>query len=279
MTVASTTTKVVCRGNGLTRRWALPFALPAEGDIHVFLTAPGEAPVQLSNGWRVEQNSVIYPDDDGLDPLPEGYTLTLRRWVPFAQPTALPDDGEFRASTLEGAYDNLEYQIQQLAEASGRAISAPVDDSLSAEELSEQIMENHERYEEIAGKHAETLAARDAAIAAATAAGDAEDQAQGAKESAQSAAAAAVSAMTATLEAAQVTAWDEDEDYDYPEMVCCEDGNTYRAIAHSDAGTYPPEAPDTWVCVTIVRTPGTYDFESGGTFNDALTAVVTGGTF
>lgn len=278
MTVASTTTKVVCAGNGLTRRWAFPFVLPAEADMQVFLTAPGEAPAQLTNGWRIEQNSVIYPDDEGLDPLPEGYTLTLRRWVAFTQGTKLPNDGEFLAETLESAYDNLEYQIQQLAEVAGRAITAPVDDSLSAEELSAQVVENHERYEEIARKHTETLSARDAAQLSASSAVSSADAALAAKASAQHSAEAAEAAREAVMSASFVPPWDASAVYGYPDMVCCVDGNTYRCIGTDVSGAYPPES-DMWVRVTVIQQAGTYDMESGGTFGDAAAAFVSGGSF
>jgi len=274
--------KKVHAGNGLTREWSYDFPLPDVSYMKVYVSGPGGTPELISSGYRVdaEARRVVYPASADADALPAGWTLTLMRELPLLQPVKLLNQqGRFFADDTEKGLDRGVMMIQQLAEVAGRAITAPVDDSLSAEELSAQVVENHERYEEIAQKHTETLSASSAAALAKVAAEGSEAAALSAKESAQGAAATAVSAMTATLEAAQVTAWDETKAYDYPEMVCCADGNTYRAVAHSDAGMYPPDSPDRWVCISIVRTPGTYDFESGGTFNDALAAVETGGTF
>ena len=275
--------KKVHSGNGLTREWSYDFPLPDAAYMKVYVSGPSSPPALVPrSGYRVDMEArrVVYPASEDADALPDGWTLTLMRELPLLQPiTLLNQQGRFFAADTENGLDRSVMMIQQLAEAAGRAISAPLDGSVSAEELAAQVMDTHARYEEISGKHEEVIAARDAAFASAVAAESAEDQARGAKESAQSAAAAALSAMTATLEASAVPAWDETEDYDYPQLVCCPDGNNYRAITHSAAGTYPPESPDTWVCVTIVRAPGTYDFESGGTFNDTLTAVETGGTF
>ncbi|KEJ93455.1 hypothetical protein [Synergistes jonesii] len=196
MSVESATNKIVCVGNGLSRTWSFPFDLPSAADMQVFLTAPDGTPERLTGGYRVSGKTLIYPADASADALPAGYTLTLRRWVAFTQGTKLPNDGEFLAETLEGAYDNLEYQIQQLAEVAGRAITAPVDDSLSAEELAAQVVENHERYEEIAQKHGEALSARDAAQRSASSAVSSADAALWAKTSAEMSAAAAETALT-----------------------------------------------------------------------------------
>lgn len=278
MSVGSATNKIVCVGNGLSRAWSFPFDLPSAADMQVFLTAPDGTPERLTGGYLVSGKTLIYPADESADALPAGYTLTLRRWVAFTQGTKLPNDGEFLAETLEGAYDNLEYQIQQLAEVAGRAITAPVDDSLSAEELAAQVVENHERYEEIAQKHTEALSARDAAQLSASSAVSSADAALAAKASAEGAASAAEAARDAVLSASFVPPWDASAVYGYPDTVCCVDGHTYRCIGTDVSGEYPPES-DMWVRVTVIQRAGTYDMESGGTFTDAAAAFVSGGSF
>lgn len=278
MSVESATNKIVCVGNGLSRVWPFPFDLPSAADMQVFLTAPDGTPERLTGGYRVSGKTLIYPADASVDALPAGYRLTLRRWVAFTQGTKLPNDGEFLAETLESAYDNLEYQIQQLAEVAGRAITAPVDDSLSAEELSAQVVENHERYDEIARKHTETLSARDAAQLSASSAVSSADAALWAKESAEMSAAAAEAAREAVMSASFVPPWDASAVYGYPDMVCCVDGHTYRCIGTNNLNDYPPESAQ-WVRVTVIQQAGTYDMESGGTFGDAAAAFVSGGSF
>ena len=274
--------KKVHSGNGLTREWSYDFPLPDVSYMKIYISGPDSPAKRVSSGYRIdtEARKVVYPASADAEALPAGWTLILNRELPLQQPiNLLNQQGRFFAADTEKGLDRTVMMIQQLAETAGRAITAPADGSLSAEEMAERVIETYERYEEISEKHGETLSAAAAAAASATAARNSNDSAAAAKESAQTAAASAVSAMTATLEASAVEEWDEDEEYDFPKMVCCRDGNTYRAIAHSDAGTYPPDSPNTWVCVTIVRAPGTYDFESGGTFNDNLTAVETGGIF
>lgn len=273
--------KKVHAGNGLTREWSYDFPLPDVSYMKVYVSGPGGTPELISSGYRVdaEARRVVYPASADADALPVGSTLTLMRVLPLLQPVKLLNQqGRFFADDTEKGLDRGVMMIQQLAEVAGRAITAPVDDSLSAEELSAQVVENHERYEEIARKHTETLSARDAAQLSASSAVSSADAALAAKASAQHSAEAAEAAREAVMSASFVPPWDASAVYGYPDMVCCVDGNTYRCIGTDVSGEYPPES-DMWVRVTVIQQAGTYDMESGGTFGDAAAAFVSGGFF
>lgn len=59
--------------------------------------------------------------------LPSGRTLTIIGAHPYAQGTALPDGGNYRAEDVEAALDALGVQIQQVVEILDRAIKLPAD--------------------------------------------------------------------------------------------------------------------------------------------------------
>lgn len=273
--------KKVHAGNGLTREWSYDFPLPDVSYMKVYVSGPGGAPELISSGYRVdaEARRVVYPASADADALPAGWTLTLMRELPLLQPVKLLNQqGRFFADDTEKGLDRGVMMIQQLAEVAGRAITAPVDDSLSAEELAAQVVENHERYDEIAQKHGETLSARDAAQLSASSAVSSADAALAAKASAEMSAEAAEAARDAVFSASSVPPWDASTVYGYPDTVCCVDGHTYRCIGTDVSGAYPPES-DMWVRITVIQQAGTYDMESGGTFGDAAAAFVSGGSF
>lgn len=190
--------KKVHAGNGLTREWSYDFPLPDVSYMKVYVSGLDGTPELISSGYRVdaEARRVVYPASADADALPAGSTLTLMRELPLLQPVKLLNQqGRFFADDTEKGLDRGVMMIQQLAEVAGRAITAPVDDSLSAEELAAQVVENHERYEEIAQKHTEALSARDAAQLSASSAVSSADAALWAKASAEMSAASAETAL------------------------------------------------------------------------------------
>ncbi len=273
--------KKVYTGNGLTREWSYDFPLPDASYMKVYISPPGGVAELVSVGYRVDVQAqrVVYPASDDAEALPVGWTLVLIRKLPLTQPIGLlSQQGRFFARDAERGLDTQEMQIQQLAEEVSRAIKAPVDDQYDTDELVAQVIDTHERYNEITQKHGETLSARDAAAAAKGAAESSEVLALAAKDLAQEAALTASAAKEVVLAASAVLPWNAAETYNYPDMACCPDGHTYRCIGTNNLNDYPPES-SLWVRITVIQTAGTYDMESGGTFGDAAASAISGGTF
>lgn len=125
MTVETQINKVRYLGNGAARVFPVPF--PVWKPEHLSLYVWEKRQTELTSGYAVVgaepgSKSVSVTLDQ---PLAKGLTLTILRHVPYTQPMDLANGGAFSADTLEGSDDNLEMQIQQIAETLDRALLAP----------------------------------------------------------------------------------------------------------------------------------------------------------
>ena len=151
MTVATSVSKAIYAGNGVTTAWPITFPYLDDSHVKVYLTAPGGAPVLLTSDYYVDNanSQVLYPGyETGTEPpaeeqpdvLPSGWKLTILRVVPLVQEIDLTIGGGFRPEVLESGYDIAAMQIQQLAEQIDRSIQLPVDaESGSGSELVEAL--------------------------------------------------------------------------------------------------------------------------------------------
>ena len=129
MTVSMQLTKRIYAGNGLTRQWEVDFPLHSAEDLQVIITSPAGNETVVSSGYELNAagDTLTYPTQaSGLDPLAEGWTITLVRHTPPTQQIDLLRQGELDAEVLEEGYDKLTLVAQELSEKIDRCIKYPV---------------------------------------------------------------------------------------------------------------------------------------------------------
>jgi hypothetical protein len=128
LTVTTSVNKVIWQGNGATTVFSYSFPIPTTASVIVFYTdASGNQTILSPAQYTItgigssSGGTLTYPISGG--PIAAGTTLTLERLVPYTQPESLANQGGLWPTAIEqGGLDNLEYQIQQLAEQTARAI-------------------------------------------------------------------------------------------------------------------------------------------------------------
>lgn len=257
MTVSSAINKHVYAGNGVNRIWPYAFKLDDADHLHVYLSGPDRFPEEITAGFLLDtaNKTVTYPIEDPnpaaqLPVIVPGEYIILVRYVPYLQQLDLENQGAFHADRIENEFDLLVMMIQQIAERAERAVTVPLDDSYTPDELAEQIIEMHHKYPEVLAAHAETLTARDVAVSAKS------ETEQYRNESMAFAHSASVSASNAedykdlTVAAAQVLPWNIETTYDFPTLVARPNGHTYRCIGNGVIGEPVPEDSPQWVAIT-----------------------------
>lgn len=133
MTIDVSTNSQNWLGNGATTVFPYTFAMPDASDATLLLTdsagvqttIPGGSYSitgvgQPTAGGGPQGGNVTYPLSGS--PVPAGSSLTLIRDVPYTQPDQFTNQGGLWPLVIEGSEDNLEMQIQQLANGLSRAI-------------------------------------------------------------------------------------------------------------------------------------------------------------
>ncbi|HEX4041780.1 MAG TPA: hypothetical protein VHY10_08780 [Xanthobacteraceae bacterium] len=143
--ITSSANKVIIAGNGAQTSFAFGFVGAAAVDIYAIYTDANGNETELAQGpgptqFQVSLNaatagslwgvggSVTY--NPGGTPIAAGTTLTIYRDVAYTQGVSLQNQASFGqyAQAAETAMDLLEMQIQQIAEAQARVLSAPIVD-------------------------------------------------------------------------------------------------------------------------------------------------------
>lgn len=130
MTVASSISKHVYSGNGVTRVWPYSFLLYNAAHLEVWVKYGEADPVLLERGYVLNEleSTVTYPvDGTGEAPLSDKDRIILMRVVPVLQLLDLVNQGDFFADDIEQNFDLLVMMIQQISEALSRAVVGPVD--------------------------------------------------------------------------------------------------------------------------------------------------------
>ena len=241
MTVPSSLSKHVYSGNGVNRTWPYTFSLPLSGGVadasvlHVYRSDNGGTPYLVSSSAYtvdVDAKTVTYPLA-ALDPLASTVKLVLIREVDFVQDAELEDNGAFYAKTHEAAWDNLEYQIQELHEQTERSVKVAVDDSLSPDTLLDEIVDTHERYAEI-------VADTSTAVAAAKEADEARNE--------------TVAASLSVLSLSALAAWDPAKTYSFPAYALDTDGIAYCCVGSNVCSTtHPKDDTANWVAYPVAN--------------------------
>ncbi len=142
MTVTSGYAMQSYNGDGSTTQFNFGMPFYAPSDLVVVLLNAGAAvvPAPLLNGvgsydytvtGAADANTGEYPGATvtfNTAP-PAGYTVRLARATPATQPNSFQTAGPFPAKTVESTADRVTLVVQQLIEALGRAILAPIGDT------------------------------------------------------------------------------------------------------------------------------------------------------
>lgn len=132
MTVNSSASTITLEGNGATNPFNFSFegapanATPSQAASYIQVTytnSSGIAVILPSTTYTLSFNvgylggSVLYPTSG--PPIANGTSIKISRIIPFTQPDSILNQGAFAPSVIEGALDNLELQIQQIATRGG----------------------------------------------------------------------------------------------------------------------------------------------------------------
>ena len=129
MTVETDTVRVSYIGNGSATTFSYDFAVPDQAFmiVTVVTIATGATVILDDSEYTVTGiggptgGIVTYPLSGS--PLDSAHQITIRREVPFDQPTNLTNQEGFYAEAVEGAFDYLEFQIQQIEDSNSRALT------------------------------------------------------------------------------------------------------------------------------------------------------------
>ena len=146
MTVSNTTTKLQYKGNGENRTFGITFPLADGSHLRLFLTTPQGVESEITKNFAFSDtlDSITYPTlESGMEPLADGYTLTLLRQTPPTQELDLQSGHALDAEELERGFDKLTCLVQEAQEQMARAICYPVsaEEKTSAEGFLEQLNE------------------------------------------------------------------------------------------------------------------------------------------
>lgn len=128
MTIANTKASNVFNANGVTRDFALGFVYDENvSGISIKVIDSEGTETEVTSNYTIYNGVLTYPTvDSGLDPLEAGYKITIERLTPHTQTIDLIQQGPLDAETLEGGYDKLTMEVQELQDASDRSIKFPL---------------------------------------------------------------------------------------------------------------------------------------------------------
>ena len=229
MTVMNSQSSVLYQGNDSSVQFPIPFPFAGVSSLKVFLVPPdGVArPVEQQN-FAVDETAsdLLYPIF-GI-PLPTGWQLAILRYTEDVQPLDLTNQGAFYPESVEGEFDRVVLEIQEVRRDVARALKIPLGSEEDTERLTEELLKSAQQVKEaadraegaaetatgaivaveaardqaIAGIAADKHAAEEAARRAAIDASTANIASTSAKASAVTASASATTAVTARDQAA-----------------------------------------------------------------------------
>lgn len=124
MTVATTTNKAFFNGSGSTGPFTFTFKFWDNSEIYVAKTVAGVSTVltETTHYTLIGAGTETGGSVTLVTALAVGEQLTIIRTLALVQQTDIPNNGPFYAQTIEDSLDKLEMQIQQVSEASSRAL-------------------------------------------------------------------------------------------------------------------------------------------------------------
>lgn len=138
MTISTTSNSAVAQGNGVTTSFSFSFPVPLASYLQVYYADTTGAISLLppssyfaSGIGTAAGGTVTYPLAG--NPIPIGSSLLIKRVLPYQQLTDIINQSGYYPNVVENALDNLEMQIQQLAQ--GQSLSLQVPFSVSPASL------------------------------------------------------------------------------------------------------------------------------------------------
>ncbi len=129
MSISSQICKHIYQADGQTREFEIDFPLLSEQDISIYVTTAAGTETKITANYAVNlaQAMLIYPTvASGLAPVASGSKVTLVRNTPLTQEMTLTQQGVLDAKVLEGGYDKVTLQLQEVTEQLKRCIKYTV---------------------------------------------------------------------------------------------------------------------------------------------------------
>lgn len=128
MSITNTKAKSVYNANGTTTEWNLGFTYDdTVSNVHIYIVDANDNETEVTNNYSISNGVLTYPTTaSGLAPLAEGNKLVIVRDTPRTQDIELTSNGKLNGKVLEGGYDKLTLQVQELTEQVNRAVKIPV---------------------------------------------------------------------------------------------------------------------------------------------------------
>ena len=128
MSITNTKAKSVYNANGTTIEWNLGFTYDdTVSNVHIYIVDANDNETEVTSNYSIADGVLTYPTTaSGLEPLAEGNKLVIVRDTPRTQDIELTSNGKLDGKVLEGGYDKLTLQVQELTEQVNRAIKFPV---------------------------------------------------------------------------------------------------------------------------------------------------------
>ena len=128
MSITNTKAKSVYNANGTTTEWNLGFTYnDTVSNVHIYIVDANDNETEVTSNYSIADGVLTYPTTaSGLEPLAEGNKLVIVRDTPRTQDIELTSNGKLDGKVLEGGYDKLTLQVQELTEQVNRAVKIPV---------------------------------------------------------------------------------------------------------------------------------------------------------
>ena len=128
MSITNTKAKSVYNANGTTIEWNLGFTYDdTVSNVHIYIVDANDNETEVTSNYSIADGVLTYPTTaSGLEPLAEGNKLVIVRDTPRTQDIELTSNGKLDGKVLEGGYDKLTLQVQELTEQVNRAVKFPV---------------------------------------------------------------------------------------------------------------------------------------------------------
>ena len=129
MSITSQVCKHIYLADGQTRDFEIDFPVLSAQDIAMYVTSEDGTETEITENYTVNltQGMVVYPTlSSGLEPVAVGCKVTLVRTTPLTQEMTLTQQGVLDAKALEGGYDKITLQLQEVAEQLKRCIKYAV---------------------------------------------------------------------------------------------------------------------------------------------------------
>lgn len=169
MTLSNTTTKITYLGDGIVRRFDVPFPVLDKEDLALYVSGPDGELVRVEDGYAVaaDKTYVTFPQSEDTPALANGTKLTIMRQTRATQENDLIQQSVLHKESLERSLDKLTMLAQELIERQSRAVTVGPDEDPSGVSVGDLITQMRELYGQIKSTAEEAKGEAQKAIAAA----------------------------------------------------------------------------------------------------------------